>query len=247
MSPSSGGVCCSDDCPIVERFRRWAHLGAPWRGHRRCRPNVHVSTPFQCAAETVWPASSPRLLSGLKVAPASPRPGPAMRLPAIHEMDHNAEKRQADYPIPKKPRSENQHRACQENDPLGHSEEVRLSSLRKRDSQLSLHCILHLLNRFRSPRSEDSITTRQGFGDSSCSRREVALRFSVGHRRYKLKSSAVGVRVNGKSSAALLPVICGWRTRHDVGKKAFALASQSFETDLSPCAFHSPSAGAFTR
>jgi hypothetical protein len=137
---------------------------AAWRGYRRYRSNVHVAMPFQCAAEAVWPASSPRLLSGLKVAPASPRPSPAMRLPAIHEMDRNAQKRQADYPIRKKSRSENQHRACQENDPLDHSEEGRLSSLRECDSQLSLYCILHLPNPFSLTSTRRLNTTHQGFG-----------------------------------------------------------------------------------
>jgi hypothetical protein len=87
--------------------------------------------------------SRPLLPSGFKVVPTAPRLGPAMRLPAIDKMDRKAEKRQAEYPVSEKPRSENQRCARHENNPLNHSEERRLSSLRKRDSQLSLYAILH--------------------------------------------------------------------------------------------------------
>jgi hypothetical protein len=44
-------------------------------------------------------------------------------------MDRNAEKRQADNPIPKESRSANKGRDGNENDPLDHTEEERLSLL----------------------------------------------------------------------------------------------------------------------
>ena len=85
------------------------------------------------------------LLTGFKVAPASPRPSPAAGLPAIDEMNHDAEKRQADDPIPKEPRSGNQGSAGHENDPFDHTKEGWLSLLRERHPQLSSDCIVHSL------------------------------------------------------------------------------------------------------
>jgi hypothetical protein len=75
-----------------------------------------------------------------------------MSLPAIDEMDRNAEKRQADYPIPKKSSSENQGCACHENDPLDHAEERRLGPLREGHPQLSLDYLLHFPTGFSIPR-----------------------------------------------------------------------------------------------
>ena len=66
-----------------------------------------------------------------------------MSLPAIDEMDRNAEKRQADYPIPKKSSSEHQDCACHEHDPLDHAEERRLGLLREGHPQLSFDYLLH--------------------------------------------------------------------------------------------------------
>ena len=66
-----------------------------------------------------------------------------MSLPAIDEMDRNAEKRQADYPIPKKSSSENQVCACNEHDPLDHAEESRLGLLSVGHRLLSFESLLH--------------------------------------------------------------------------------------------------------
>jgi hypothetical protein len=66
-----------------------------------------------------------------------------MSLPAIDEMDRNAEKRQADYPIPKKSSSENQDRTGHKHDPLDHAEKRRLGPLREGHPQLSFDYFLH--------------------------------------------------------------------------------------------------------
>jgi hypothetical protein len=95
-----------------------------------------------------------RLVAGLKVAPASPTPSPAMSLPAIDEMGRNAEKRQADYPVPKKSSSEKQGCACHENDPLDHAEERRLGPLREGHPQLSFDYLLHFPTGVSKPRIE---------------------------------------------------------------------------------------------
>ena len=68
-----------------------------------------------------------------------------MSLPTIYEMDRKAEKRQADHPIPKEARSENQGCPSADRDPLDQAKEGRLSSLRKRNSQLSFNGILHVV------------------------------------------------------------------------------------------------------
>jgi hypothetical protein len=72
-------------------------------------------------------APAGRLPAGFKVAPASPTSSPATSLPTIDEMDRDTEQRQADNPIPKEPRSANQGSAGNENDPLDHAEDGRLS------------------------------------------------------------------------------------------------------------------------
>jgi hypothetical protein len=94
-----------------------------------------------------------------------PTPRPAMSLPAINEMDYNAEKRQTEDPKPKEPRSENQGCACQKNDPFCHAEEGRLDPLRECHPQLSSDCTLHMPSGFQNYEYECLVTAQSRTSD----------------------------------------------------------------------------------
>jgi len=121
-----------------------------WSRSARAGSPSFLAAPLHAGEGGLAPLSPTTLLAGLKVAPASPGSSPATSLPAIDKMNRHAEKRQADEPIPKEPRSGNQGSAGDENDPLDHTKEGWLSLFRERHPQLSSDCIMHNLIVFRN-------------------------------------------------------------------------------------------------
>ena len=91
-------------------------------------------------------------------------------------MNRHTEKRQADEPIPKEPRSGNQGSAGDENDPLDHTKEGWLSLFRERHPQLSSDCIVHNLIVFQNHEYEPLIITE------SRNQPDITLLFSTPDR-----------------------------------------------------------------